>query len=45
MRDDLRHDVLHRIQSDFGLKHRAPTKYMRGGNLPEVQQEGALHAL
>lgn len=30
MRDDLRHDVLQRIQSDYGLKLRKSTNYMRG---------------
>lgn len=39
MRDDLRHDVLQRIESDFGLKHRAPTNYMRGGTCPKCNKK------
>lgn len=39
MRDDLRHDVLQRIQSDFGLKHRTPTNYMRGGVCPKCNKK------
>lgn len=39
MRDDLRHDVLQRIESDFGLKHRAPTNYMRGGICPKCNKK------
>lgn len=39
MRDDLRHDVLQRIESEFGLKHRAPTKYMRGGTCPKCNKK------
>lgn len=39
MRDDLRHDVLQRIESDFGLKHRPPTKYMRGGTCPKCNKK------
>ena len=39
MREDLRHDVLQRIESDFGLKHRAPTNYMRGGTCPKCNKK------
>ena len=39
MRDDLRHDVLQRIESEFGLKHRAPTNYMRGGTCPKCNKK------
>lgn len=39
MRDDLRHDVLQRIESEFGLKHRAPTNYMRGGICPKCNKK------
>lgn len=38
MRDDLRHDVLQRIESDFGLKHRPGTDYMRGGTCPKCNK-------
>ena len=38
MRDDLRHDVLQRIESDYGLKHRAGTTYMRGGTCPKCNK-------
>jgi len=39
MRDDLRHDVLQRIESEFGLKHRPPTNYMRGGTCPKCNKK------
>jgi hypothetical protein len=39
MRDDLRHDVLQRIESEFGLKHRSPTNYMRGGTCPKCNKK------
>ncbi|MFJ3375372.1 toprim domain-containing protein [Pseudomonas sp. NPDC086112] len=39
MRDDLRHDVLQRIESEFGLKHRVPTNYMRGGTCPKCNKK------
>jgi hypothetical protein len=39
MRDDLRHDVLQRIESEFGLKHRTPTNYMRGGTCPKCNKK------
>lgn len=39
MREDLRHDVLQRIESDFGLKHRSPTNYMRGGTCPKCNKK------
>jgi len=39
MRDDLRHDVLQRIESEFGLKHRVPTNYMRGGICPKCNKK------
>ena len=38
MRDDLRNDVLQRLESDYGLKHRAGTDYMRGGTCPACNQ-------
>ncbi|WP_268799046.1 toprim domain-containing protein [Pseudomonas huanghezhanensis] len=38
MRDDLRLDVLQRLESDFGLKHRAGTEYMRGGECPKCHK-------
>ena len=39
MRDDLRHDVLQRLESDYGLKHRSGTDYMRGGTCPECHKK------
>lgn len=39
MRDDLRHDVLKRLEHDYGLKHRAGTDYMRGGTCPNCNQK------
>ena len=39
MRDDLRHEVLQRIEAEFGLKHRAPTDYMRGGTCPKCNKK------
>jgi ssDNA-binding Zn-finger/Zn-ribbon topoisomerase 1 len=39
MRDDLRHDVLQRLESDYGLKHRSGTDYMRGGTCPNCNQK------
>lgn len=39
MRDDLRHDVLQRIQSDYGLKLRKSTNYMRGGTCPKCNKK------
>ncbi|MNJ16395.1 hypothetical protein D3C77_106560 [compost metagenome] len=38
MRDDLRHDVLQRLESDYGLKHRNGTEYMRGGECPKCHK-------
>jgi hypothetical protein len=38
MRDDLRHDVLKRLEADYGLKHRAGTKYMRKGECPKCRK-------
>ncbi|MBN3864631.1 bifunctional DNA primase/helicase [Pseudomonas frederiksbergensis] len=38
MRDDLRHDVLQRLESDYGLKHRTGTEYMRGGECPKCHK-------
>lgn len=38
MRDALRHDVLQRIERDFGLKHRPGTDYMRGGTCPKCNK-------
>lgn len=34
MREDLRDQVLQRIQADYGLKQRPGTEYMRGGKCP-----------
>ena len=39
MREDLRHDILQRIEAEFGLKHRAPTNYMRGGTCPKCNKK------
>ena len=39
MRDDLRHDVLQRLEHDYGLKHRPGTDYMRGGTCPKCRQK------
>jgi len=39
MRDDLRHDVLQRLESDYGLRHRSGTDYMRGGTCPNCNQK------
>lgn len=39
MRDDLRTDVLQRLESDYGLKHRTGTDYMRGGTCPACNQK------
>ncbi|WNF56010.1 toprim domain-containing protein [Pseudomonas sp. SG20052] len=39
MRDDLRIDVLQRLESDYGLKHRTGTDYMRGGTCPACNQK------
>ena len=39
MRDDLRHDVLQRLEHDYGLKHRPSTDYMRGGACPKCHQK------
>ncbi|NBA97949.1 toprim domain-containing protein [Pseudomonas sp. R5(2019)] len=38
MRDDLRHDVLQRLEHDYGLKHRTGTDYMRGGECPKCHK-------
>lgn len=38
MRDDLRHQVLQRIEHDYGLKHRPGTNYMRGGTCPKCNK-------
>jgi hypothetical protein len=42
MKEDLRHDVLQRLQSDFGLKHRAGTDYMRGGTCPKCKKKAVF---
>lgn len=34
MQDDIRPQVLDRLQNDYGLKHRPGTDYMRGGKCP-----------
>ena len=34
MQEDIRHQVLSRIERDYGLKHRSGTEYMRGGKCP-----------
>jgi len=39
MRDDLRSDVLQRLENDYGLKHRAGTDYMRGGECPKCRKK------
>jgi hypothetical protein len=38
MKEDLRHDVLQRIEHDYGLKHRSGTDYMRGGTCPKCNK-------
>lgn len=39
MKDDLRHDVLQRLEHDYGLKHRTGTDYMRGGTCPKCHKK------
>ena len=39
MKDDLRNDVLQRLESDYGLKHRSGTDYMRGGTCPKCHKK------
>ena len=39
MRDDLRDDVLKRLEFDYGLKHRSGTVYMRGGECPKCRKK------
>ncbi|MFK3649307.1 toprim domain-containing protein [Lysobacter enzymogenes] len=34
MQDSIRHQVIDRLQRDYGLKHRPGTDYMRGGKCP-----------
>ncbi|MBB4755451.1 hypothetical protein FHT15_000106 [Xanthomonas campestris] len=34
MQEDLRQQVLSRLERDYGLKHRSGTEYMRGGKCP-----------
>ncbi|WP_134943039.1 toprim domain-containing protein [Pseudomonas syringae] len=39
MKEDLRNDVLQRLDQEFGLKHRANTDYMRGGTCPKCHKK------
>lgn len=39
MREDLRHDILKRLESDFGLTARAGTNYMRKGECPKCRKK------
>lgn len=34
MQEEIRQQVLSRVQRDYGLKHRSGTPYMRGGKCP-----------
>lgn len=39
MQEDIRQQVLQRIERDYGLKHRPSTEYMRGGKCPACGQK------
>lgn len=39
MQEDLRQQVLTRLERDFGLKHRSGTEYMRGGKCPSCSKK------
>ncbi|WJV21675.1 MULTISPECIES: toprim domain-containing protein [Pseudomonas] len=39
MKEKLRSDVIKRLQTDYGLKHRTKTNYMRGGTCPKCRQK------
>lgn len=39
MRDDLRDDILQRLQVDYGLRLRTGTDYMRGGTCPKCHKK------
>lgn len=42
MREDLRYDILQRLEADYGLKHRPGTQYMRGGVCPSCNHKDKL---
>ncbi|WP_372191961.1 toprim domain-containing protein [Xanthomonas axonopodis pv. desmodiigangetici] len=39
MQEDLRQQVLSRLERDYGLKHRSGTEYMRGGKCPSCSKK------
>jgi len=39
MQEEIRHQVLSRIERDYGLKHRSGTEYMRGGKCPHCSKK------
>lgn len=39
MKEDLRENVIQRLEHDFNLKHRAGTDYMRGGECPACHKK------
>lgn len=39
MSEDIRQQVLSRIEADYGLKHRSGTHYMRGGRCPSCDKK------
>ncbi|MFX3672123.1 toprim domain-containing protein [Xanthomonas arboricola] len=39
MQEDLRQQVLSRLERDYGLKHRSGTDYMRGGKCPSCSKK------
>ncbi|MBV6795346.1 toprim domain-containing protein [Xanthomonas euvesicatoria] len=39
MQEDLRQQVLSRLERDYGLKHRSGTEYMRGGKCPSCNKK------
>ncbi len=39
MQEDIRQQVLTRIERDYGLKHRGGTEYMRGGKCPHCSKK------
>ena len=41
MQEDIRQQVIERLQRDYGLKPRSGTNYMRGGKCPSCGMEVA----
>lgn len=39
MQEELRHQILQRIEADYGLRHRSKTDYMRGGRCPACNKK------